>query len=183
MWRIVGNGKVTNENCGKFRGFRGCIRTDLHDVVTLAGESYHGKAYVCVKHFSCFKPDCPVCYLSWALREAKAIAGRLDGLRKFGLAEHIVVSVPLKDYGLGFEKLRAKVVKVCKDRGIKGGVMIFHGFRYDVRRHWCWSPHFHVLDFVEGGVHGCRECQAVGSKLCFDKGGFCKVFWSLCKLF
>ena len=41
---------------------------------------------------------------------------------------------------------------------VVGGVLIFHGFRHNLSKHWYWSPNFHVLVFVFGG-YGCRGCK------------------------
>jgi hypothetical protein len=101
----------------------------------------------------------PVCYLSWASREAHKIEGRLaEAGKRFGKAEHVVVSLPIGDYGLGYEDLRNKVVKVLESRGVIGGCLIFHGFRYNNVRLWYWSPHFHILGVIKGG-YGCRNCN------------------------
>jgi len=87
------------------------------------------------------------------------------------LPEHIVASVPARDYGLKFKSLRNKVVKILAVRGVVGGVLIFHAFRYNVRQHWYWSPHFHVLGFVSGGYGRCRGCKRKGLD-CLGCGGF-----------
>ena len=60
---------------------------------------------------------------------------------------------------MGYEDLRNKVVKILKSRGVIGGCLIFHGFRYNNVRLWYWSPHFHVLGFVLGGYSRCRNCK------------------------
>jgi len=136
------------------------LRTELHDKVGLDGVNYKGKVYVKrVQHF-CNKPSCPICYRKgWAVREAHNIEGRLkEASKRFGLVEHIVCSVPIRDYGLSYEALRKKAVKVLFSRGITGGVLIFHGFRYNSTKFWYWSPHFHVLGFVLGGYSRCRHC-------------------------
>lgn len=62
--------------------------------------------------------------------------------------------------------LRAKILGVLKARGIVGGVLIFHGFRYNKHKRWYWSPHFHVLGFILGGYR-CRSC----TKQCFKGCG------------
>jgi len=101
----------------------------------------------------------PVCYLSWASREAHRIECRLAEAEKlFGKAEHVVVSLPIWDYSLRYEDVRNKVVKILENRGVIGGCMIFHGFRYDDVRLWYWSPHFHVLGVIKGGYR-CRNCN------------------------
>jgi len=47
-----------------------------------------------------------VCYLSWASREAHKIEGRLaEAGKRFGKAEHVVVSLPTWDCDLGYEDL------------------------------------------------------------------------------
>jgi len=169
-FQLVGNGKVTSDACGKYLSLKGCIRTDLHDVNCLDGKNYAGKVYVKVVHHWCNKPSCPVCFKSgWAVREAGKIEGRLkEASKRFGLAEHIVASVPLRDYGLSFGDLRARMVKAVYARRVIGGVLIFHGFRYTVQKHWYWNPHFHVLGYILGG-YGCRNCK---KQICSECGGF-----------
>ncbi len=159
VFQLVGNGVKTNRWCGKFSSYRGCVRVDLHRVNLLDGTNYTDKAYVEIHSHSCHRPSCPVCYLSWASREAHRIEGRLAEARKrFGIAEHIVVSIPVWDYGLRYEELRKKVVRILRDRGVIGGCLIFHGFRYSPVRLWYWSPHFHVLGVIKGG-YKCRDCN------------------------
>jgi hypothetical protein len=183
VYKLVGHGKKTSDTCGKFSHFVGCNRVEKHNVVTLDGVDFRGKVYVRKVHFSCGKPSCPVCYKSgWAVRLARNIEGRLaEASLRFGQVEHIVVSVPEKDYGLKFKSLRLKIVKVLSLRGVIGGSMIFHAFRY--RDHdfvsrgirylqgWYWSPHFHVLGFIFGGYSQCRHCDK-GALACLRCSGF-----------
>ena len=160
VFQLVGNGVQTNLLCGKFSSYRGCIRGDLHKGVNqLDGTNYTDKAYVEIHSHSCHKPSCPVCYLSWASRAAHRIEGRLAEARKrFGEADHIVVSLPMWDYELQYEDLRKKTIRVLKNRGVIGGCLIFHGFRYNRVRLWYWSPHFHILGVIKGGYR-CRTCS------------------------
>ena len=160
-YQLVGNGKVTNDNCGKFKGLRGCLRVGNHDVIAPDGKNYKDKFYIKKVRFTCNKASCPVCYdHNWAVREAGNIESRLMPLSKrFGEIEHIVISVPFRDYGLTLKCLRRKVTKILYDCGIIGGVLIFHGFRYNMKKGWYWSVHFHVLGFVLGGYSRCRHCK------------------------
>ena len=172
-YEVVGHGEVTDKDkCGKFLAFYGCLRTDLHAIVSLDGRSHKGKVFIRKVFHSCDKPSCPVCYRrGWAVKEASNIESRLkEASKMFGFVEHVVVSVPENDYGLTFEQLRVKIVKILAARGILGGVHIFHGFRYHdaevslelgVDVGYYWSPHFHVLGFVEGGYGQCRGCSNV----------------------
>jgi len=48
---------------------------------------------------------------------------------------------------------------VLAERGVIGGTIIFHGFRYNLQKQWYWSPHFHVLGFIRGGYSRCRHCE------------------------
>ena len=167
----VGTGDVTNpDTCGKFRGFKGCLNVHLHDLVTLEGHNYKGKVYVKKRFYTCDKPSCPVCFKhGWAVREAGNIEGRIqEASKKFGLGEHIITSVPTNDYAMPFEKLRSKQVKILKKRYVHGGVLIFHAQRYAnwlearikyVPQGWYFSPHFHIIGFVDGGYSKCRKCE------------------------
>jgi hypothetical protein len=173
-WSIVGNGQQTNSKCGKFSSFMGCSRIELHNN-TLVG-NFKGQVYVRPVFHSCDKPSCPVCYLrGWATREARNIEARLkaSAFQRFGNAEHIVASVPMRDYGLEYSELRSRVVRILSERGVIGGALIFHGFRYAdlyesrIKRvpfGWYWSPHFHVLGFIKGGYGQCRSCPKINKK-------------------
>jgi hypothetical protein len=175
-FQLVGHGEQTSANCGKFVSFKGCLHVELHDKTTLDGVNFKGKVFVRKVHASCDKPICPVCYKSgWAVREADRITQRIQKASKSqGLAEHIIVSVPKTDYGLDFEQLRLKVIQILNSRGVIGGVLIFHGFRYrsydtingGIRnmRGWYWSPHFHCIGFILNGYSECRHCPKFESK-------------------
>jgi hypothetical protein len=169
-FQLVGHGDQTNEYCGSWKGYKGCLRTDLHKIVKPNGESYAGKVFVRKVHHWCNKPTCPVCYRSgWAIREAGNIERRLaEASKRWGLVEHIVASVPIRNYGLTYEGLRKDVIKALAERGVVGGVLIFHAFRFSRRRFWYFSPHWHVLGFVLGGYR-CRSCKRTCFKGC---GGF-----------
>ena len=170
VYQLVGNGDVTNVFCGKYMSLKGCLRADLHDIIASDGKNYKGKVYVRRFYHWCNKPSCPICFKhGWAVREAGRIEARLDEAgKRFGVVEHIVASVPVRDYGLSFEALRVKAVKALFVRGVVGGVLIFHGFRYNLRKHWYWSPHFHVLGYILGGYSRCRGCK----KGCVGCDGF-----------
>lgn len=165
----AGNGERTNKHCGMFKAFFGCLRTELHDIITLDGENYHGKVFVKKVFHSCDKPTCPVCFKhGWAVREASNVQSRLEQFsKKYGRIEHIISSVPSDDYKLTFDQLNAKCVAVLKDRGVIGGAIIFHAERYrnpyDAERKglpkgWFFSPHYHILGFIDGGYSSCRHC-------------------------
>lgn len=157
---LVGHGMVGSANCGKYATMKGCLRVDLHNKITLDGRNYAGKVFVRRIHFNCGKPSCPVCYeRGWAVHEAGNIERRLnEASKRFGQPEHIIAALPPKFYGLSFEELRQKAKEILLDRGVIGGVLIFHGFRYNSIRRWYWSPHFHCLGFIYGG-YGCRGCK------------------------
>lgn len=160
-FRLVGNGVKTNEFCGRFMRFKGCPRVELHNKVTLDGQDCTGKVpFRPVLHF-CDKPDCPVCFKhGWVFREANNIKVRLaEASKRFGAVEHVVCSVPVKDYDLNFDILRLKAEKLLVARGVVGGAMVFHAGRFTRRRGWYWSPHFHVLGFILGGYSRCRYCK------------------------
>ncbi len=79
--------------------------------------------------------------------------------RGLGKCEHVVVSVPKAERWMDESILRVKCRNAMFDRGVTGGMMIFHGYRMDkVARVLEWSPHYHCLGFVEGGFDRCREC-------------------------
>jgi hypothetical protein len=156
-YELVGHGKQTNGNCGMFKKFMGCLNIDLHNQVRwFFTDLKKDSVFVKSVYHSCDKSTCPKCYkFGWAVREATRLERRLqEASKRFGLVEHIVVSVPSKLYGESLEALRKKAGKIIFNRGVIGGSMIFHGFRYVNRKEsvsrgvpfgWRWNPHFHVL--------------------------------------
>jgi len=177
LLQLVGHGRKTNDNCGVVRSYYGCVHVESHDIIASDGKNHKGEVFVRKVVFSCDKPSCPVCYkFGWAGREAHKIEVRLaEAGKRFGLVEHIVASVPVRDYGLSYEVLRVKAVKTLFSCGVVGGVLIFHGFRYNdayeamlkhVPMGWYWSPHFHVLGFIFGGYSRCRHCKGGNCYAC-----------------
>lgn len=159
-FQLVGHGPKTNDNCGVVRSYWGCVHAESHDIIASDGKNHKGEVFVRKVVFSCDKPSCPVCYkYGWASREAHKIEVRLaEASKQWGLVEHIVATFPPKYYGLSYEALRKKAVEILMVRGIVGGVLIFHGGRYNQINQWYWSPHFHVLGFILGGYGKCRGC-------------------------
>jgi len=170
-FEIVGHGPKTNDKCGQVVGLKGCLNVGLHHN-TLEG-NFEGLVYIKVVHCFCHNPRCPICFkYGWAVREAHRAEERIkEGSKRFGQPEHVISSVPESDYGLTYEKLRLKNVKILYSRGLVGGALIFHGFRYRkcevIRggiRHmaeWYWSPHFYCVGFILGGYGKCRHCLKV----------------------
>jgi hypothetical protein len=186
---LVGNGEITNEYCGKFSSYYGCDQLELHAMIgRRQGKDYADKIFIHKVHFSCDKPSCPVCArYGWAIREAHKIEKRLEVASKdLGEPEHIVCSISPKDYGISDEKvLRAMAEKALADRGIIGGVLLFHGSRKRRFEHLKggvfrqigldWKPHYHVLGFIQGG-YKCRDCKRKSNCL-KDCGGFDDRSW------
>jgi hypothetical protein len=107
--------------------------------------------------------------------------------KQYGKPQHIIIALPESDYGLAEfnnDKLRVKVKSSLYDRGVIGGALIFHGFRYanypesiekGVLFGWRWSPHYHCIGFILGGYGKCRKCATVakvGRSKCFNCEGF-----------
>lgn len=169
-YKRVGTGEQTSIRCGQFLGWLGCLNTDLHNHSTLDGVDHTGNVYIKRVFHSCDKPECPICFKKgWAIREAGKAESRLkEASKRFGIAEHIIDSVPLSDYSLPFEKLKAKSLKAMVARHYIGGVMIFHAQRFanyaeatrkGIPAGWRYSPHFHYLGFIDGGYGSCRGCR------------------------
>ena len=177
-FQLVGHGGVTNEFCARWMGLKGCLNVDLHNKTIFDRDgnpvNYAGKVYVKPFRHWCCKPSCPKCYLhGWAVREAGKIEARLKvASKKFGQVEHITCSIPPEQYGLSFEAMRKKAKEVLKSRGVVGGCLIWHSFRYNLRKHYFWSPHFHCLGFILGGFGRCRRCKKRGRFRCYDCDGF-----------
>jgi predicted Zn-ribbon and HTH transcriptional regulator len=161
----VGRGVPSSDFCGRWVSLSVCKNVEGHRGVSLAGTDCTGKVVVRHNHMWCTKSSCPVCFIrGWSTREARSIAGRFveADKRGFGKVEHVMVSVPVADRDLPESVLRGKCRDALFDRGVVGGCMIFHGYREGKdRKSLVWSPHFHVLGFIEGGFGICRDCVHV----------------------
>jgi hypothetical protein len=158
----VGRGLKTSPFCGRWVGLNICKNFEGHEGKFLNGEDCTGKVVNIHRHMWCHKSSCPVCFIrGWSVRGARHIEGRIDtGVKRgLGKAEHIVVGVAIADRDLPEYVFRKKCRDALFDRGVIGGCMIFHGFSVDKRLgKLVWSPHYHVLGFIEGGFDRCRNC-------------------------
>jgi hypothetical protein len=194
FYELVGHGQQTNGLCGRFEHIAACTKVHLHDKTVLDVKTgslvtYKGMADVHPIFHSCDKPSCPICYeRGWAVRGADNInfrllesAKRLDHVA-FGDVEHIIVSVDPSDYGMSEEKLRRKVDRGLKDRGVIGGCIIPHFARFDnEKRKWYLGIHFHVLGFIQGGFRRCRGCKHGSEKGSRLFCGSCEGFYGRSK--
>lgn len=161
---LPGNGEKMDE-CGKWTSFLSC---ENHGQPTINGDK-HDRFHF--KH-SCDRPECPVCYPTWALKLAKRASERVEWAERLykekgeriGYIKHTTFS-PSLDYAIeaiktveGVRKLRSEAVEFFKKAGLKGGVVVFHPFRQNRPEKsnfnpsipayaWYQSPHFHVVGF------------------------------------
>ena len=144
-WQLPAQGSKYDD-CGDWR-YRGCLNTAHFDGID--GVERYGKIYVEPYHRCCYRASCPICYEKWAGLEASRIEHRLKYFWKWGgKVLHVTVSPSEEDLlKLSFAKLKAKMYRVARLRGIKGGAMIWHPFRENDDKTWRVSGHFHVLGF------------------------------------
>ena len=145
-WALPGHG-AAYWDCGHWR-LRGCPNVDDHTQQGL-DEARAGKIYVEQYHRSCFRAECPICYESWAGKEAGKIAHRLEFGPRNRKVIHLIVSPPVEFWiRHDYKQLRKRAYEVAKSRGFKGGSCVFHPFRMDEKTNgWYFSPHFHMLGF------------------------------------
>lgn len=156
--------------CGMHMGYEGCLNVKGHANSLIEG--HKGKVYVRLLTNHCDRPTCKVCYkYGWASRESRKAEKRLKfASKQFGQIEHIILSPASVLYSLSYEKLHKLALKALVARGIIGGAMIFHSFRYhnfrewqklntsDESLGWYFSPHFHVVGFLKESYNRCRNC-------------------------
>lgn len=163
IFHLPGQGEQTNDRCGQWVH---PLRCPNHTQATLEGKVHDNF----VATHSCHKPDCPVCYESWASRQAETTADKLiqsvglwkkAGL-KLGRIDHVVFSPPqelakelIRTKG-GYQTLKSTAIEMFKKAGMVGGAFDFHPFRQNDSREpnfnpdipegaWYESPHFHVV--------------------------------------
>ena len=77
----VGQGEVTNAKCGEYRGMKGCLHVERHDITGFDGDghvvNYAGRPWERYFH-SCDKPECPKCYKrGWAVMKRNVLRRNL----------------------------------------------------------------------------------------------------------
>lgn len=129
-------------------------------------------------HRHCYRPDCPRCNRSLALKNARRIASRIVGASNlFGYkARHVSISPPpglMVEFGASLSLMRETFRTVALACGLHGGALVVHGWREHNRGtgDWYWSPHAHVIGWgylrrenVPGGwvVRVLRKLEASG---------------------
>jgi len=162
-WSLPGHGEAYSD-CGSLR-FKGCLDQERH--VQEGQKGVYVKAY----KRTCLRAECPICYESWAGKEAEKLEYRLKkwspnyrylwerSLKKKDSRHepiHVVASPSMKDLSLSYEELRRKCYRVLKKTGVLGGAVVFHPFRINKKtKEVKFSPHFHSL--VYGWVTRIKE--------------------------
>ncbi len=146
-WELPGYGDQYG-TCGKWV-YRGCLHSDRHLDSTLDSSTKPGMAYIRRYGLSCYRSVCPVCFQSWANKEALKMDYRLKGYKgRWRKVVHVSVSPPTSMYADPLNLNRKKAYEVLKNCGLEGGTLIFHPFRYDsIKEAWYVSPHYHALGF------------------------------------
>lgn len=169
-YSLVGLEEATNSKCGMHMGLEGCLNVKGHSNSLVTG--HRGKVYVRLLTNHCDRPTCKVCYqYGWASREARKAEKRLKFASiKDGQIEHIVLSPSSALYNLSYEESHKRALIALNKRGVVGGAIIFHAFRYhgfrewqrlntsDESLGWYFSPHYHVLGFFKHSYNRCRNC-------------------------
>lgn len=166
-FRLTGsNPNQTGHMCGLFSKNRICdnwkehkdkdIPKDFLGKRTVDGKIPFGQSVVFVNAYRCTDPLCPECCLHWAKLQANRAMRRFDAFSEvFGACyelRHLSISIPKFDYDKEFGFLKNQVIALAQGVGVIGGQAIYHPKRFNRElRVWYFSPHFHILGFVEHG--------------------------------
>ena len=145
-WSLPGMGDRPS-SCGRYypREFCG-----------VCGEPHFGES-------RCQNRDCPTCWLPWSGTRAAAICRRLGAARHVedeGIdkrAVHVVASPPADEVKSkrDFYAMIQRAYELAKEVGIRGGVLIPHGYRLTEDA----ILEFRTLDFDGGAWQWVRECS------------------------
>jgi hypothetical protein len=153
------------------------LNVNAHKGTLLDGTNIEGRVYVERYQKHCYRAECPVCYESWAAREAGKIEHRMLFCGWIGKAIHVVLS-PSEDVvrkAKSFEELKREAYRIAKLAGFKGGCCIPHPYRRkcgicgailktgyrtclfcgsnSIR--WAFGFHFHLIGY--GWIKGTKE--------------------------
>ena len=145
-WGLPGHGE-SKSDCGTFFTM-GCLEVGNHVQSRVDGVDVAGKIYLKHKKVSCGRSTCPICYESWASREAHRIDYRISQFKTRMKPIHVTVSPSRCDWALSVGQMRKKAYVLARKVGFFGGSCIFHPFRQDDEtKDWYFSPHFHLIGF------------------------------------
>jgi hypothetical protein len=108
----VGQNGSTSSKCQQILGVKGCLNIGEHNHTSFDNNglpvNHEGNAYLKLIVHSCDKPGCSLCMKrGWAVREAGASEDKFnEASKKYGLPQHIILSVPKVDYRLTYEELK-----------------------------------------------------------------------------
>jgi len=135
-WSLPGLGSA-RDDCGEVR-HKGCLNRPKHP---------NGRIFLKAYRKSCSKASCPICFISWSMKESHRAAHRMRSFKpdKYRSPIHVVFSPPQGD-GIRYQEMRKTMYRLSKVVGLDGGMSVFHPYRCGVGE-WAWSPHFHTLGY------------------------------------
>ena len=143
-WSLPGLGSA-RDDCGEVR-HKGCLNRPKHP---------NGKIFLKAYRKSCSKASCPICFISWSMKESHRASHRIRSFKpdKYRAPIHVMFSPPEGAY-TNIKELRKTMYALSKTVGLYGGLSVFHPYRCDVGE-WYWSPHFHTIGY--GWISGTKE--------------------------
>jgi len=145
-WTLLGLDEA-RDYCGSWLN-KGCFNVSMHP---------NGLAFVRKKKLSCFRATCVKCWLEkWLARESNRATRRLEKYEdifkrkgwRYKSPIHIIISPSWKDKELDYGVLKQKVIFLLGELGIRGGISIYHTFKFDKEeRIWKINPHFHIIGY------------------------------------
>jgi hypothetical protein len=177
----VGRGVVGSEHCAEWKSLVACKNFEGHKGVILktfrsdVGVDCTDKVVIKHQRFFCHSPSCPICFDNgFAARNARAVEHRVNKGVEAGMGkpEHVTISVAIADRVLPFPVFKKRAESAARDRGIYDYCMVPHMYRINRDRKVLeYSPHFHLVCFIEGGFDECRGCVHGGGD-CASCDGF-----------
>ena len=176
-------GEGYGEACGSIIRNKtlGCLEVQDHNVSGLDFD-HSNKIIIKLTGRTCFRAECPTCYESWVGKLAGRVEHRIlqfiQDKSPRSKAIHFIASVPKNQWGWvasRYGDLRRRAYKLAMRSGLRGGVIVFHPFRYacfecgseklEGRKicpkcgsgsfSWYFSPHFHMIGL--GWIDGVKE--------------------------
>lgn len=161
-WELAGQSKPYSikdgdkSTCGKW-AYYGCKNTELHTNNLLT--KIPNPVFIKPTKFNCNRLRCKECYTRASFFRSTKITKRIKDFRKTAkyynsnlnhmTETHVVVS-PRVEINDTYISIREKVVKLLRDVGVIGGVLVVHHFRKDAEgNHTKKGLHFHCVGYAD----------------------------------
>lgn len=133
----------------------------------------HKKAYVKQFKKTCFRPNCKVCYVSWASRQANRSVKKLNNMKNGNKLHHVLITIPQA----WNKETKKHLIKSLKSVGVEAACIIYTPFDESEDGKFFLKTTLHL--FYYGKLKDLYSLQAIHFHAQFDLDGTNKTLFKI----